>query len=217
MTLAFDSVYLEFGLRPVLTGVYMKCETGKITGLLGRNGSGKSCLMKIVFGSMKASHQSIRIGDVALPEDHLACRLIAYLPQEKLIPPFLTIGEAMKLFGISRDEVSSLFPEAHAFFDLRASQLSGGYLRIIETLMILKSKAPFCILDEPFSGLMPLHIEKLKEILLGMKASKGIILTDHLHQHVASVSDSIYLLNNGKTYPVTDPQQLVSHGYLTAL
>ena len=90
-TLEFDSLYLEFDLRKVLSSVYMKCETGNVVGLLGRNGSGKSCLMKIVFGSMRAEHKSIRIDGRYYPGNTPKKTLITYLPQDHFIPTFLTL------------------------------------------------------------------------------------------------------------------------------
>ena len=67
--LEFDSLYLEFGPKRVLSSIYMKCETGKITALLGRNGSGKSCLMKIVFGALD-SDPFLPRSAVILPVSH---------------------------------------------------------------------------------------------------------------------------------------------------
>jgi lipopolysaccharide export system ATP-binding protein len=80
--LEFDSLYLEFGHHRVLQDVYVKCETGEVVGIIGRNGSGKSCLMKIVFGSMKAYMQSVRINGEYVTGSNIRKGLINYLPQE---------------------------------------------------------------------------------------------------------------------------------------
>jgi len=213
-TLEFDSLELWFEKRPILSGIYMKCAAGEVVGILGRNGSGKSSLMKIVFGSLKASHQSIRINGESLAYDFIEKRLIGYLPQENLIPSFLSIRKAMKLFGIDEGEIIKAFPETEAALELYPQQLSAGSLRIIEALLILKSKALFCILDEPFSGLMPVNIDKLKQIIAEEKKKKGIMITDHLYRHVLSLTDRLYLLANGRTYQVKDEGDLMARGYL---
>lgn len=213
--LEFDSLELSYDTRTILSGIYMKCEVGEIIGVLGRNGSGKSSMMKIVFGSMKGSHQSIRINGESLPPNHLPKKLIGYLPQESLLPSFISIRKAFRLFGINEGEIIADFPEIKDFLQFTCKQLSGGYQRIVEAMLILKSRAPFCILDEPFSGLMPAHIERLKQIIVNEKSKKGIILTDHLYRHVLSITDRLYLLTNGKTYPVTGEDDLVMRGYLT--
>ena len=146
-TLEFDSLELSYNTRSILSGIYMKCEVGEVVGVLGRNGSGKSSMMKIVFGSLKGSHQSIRIDGEPLPPNHLSKKLIGYLPQEHLLPSFISIRKAFRLFGIEEDEIITDFPEVKAFLPFNSKQLSGGYQRIMEALLILKSKAQFCILD----------------------------------------------------------------------
>lgn len=73
----------------------------------------------------------------------------------------------------------------------------------------------FCLLDEPFSQVMPLHVEVLKEIMEKEKQSKGILLTDHLHQDVSSISTKMYVLTQGKTHLVHQPSDLVDLGYTT--
>jgi ABC-type lipopolysaccharide export system ATPase subunit len=213
-TLEFDSLYLEFDLRNVLSSVYMKCQTGNVVGLLGRNGSGKSCLMKIVFGSMQAEHKSIRIDGRYYPGNTLKETRITYLPQENFIPSFLTLKQALDLYRISPQYLIHHFPEFEKFLHLKAAELSGGYRRLAEVLMILQTPSWFSILDEPFSGLMPVHIETLRGIINIEKQEKGIIITDHLHRHVRGMADQLFVLTNGQTYKITDPDQLILLGYL---
>lgn len=213
-TLEFDSLYLEFGLQSVLCSVYMKCETGNVVGLLGRNGSGKSCLMKIVFGSMGAEHKSIRIDGKHYPGNTRKETRVTYLPQDNFIPPFLTLKQALDLYNIPPHELIHYFPEFEKLLNLKSNELSGGYRRLAEVLMILKTPSWFSILDEPFSGLMPVHIETLREIFHHEKQNKGIIITDHLYRHITAMSDQLYVLSNGQTYRITDQDQLVRLGYL---
>jgi len=215
--LEFDSIHLSFGDRSLLSNIYMLCETGRVTGLLGRNGSGKTTLMKIVFGAMAFEQKSVRINSNSLGMDYLGKNLIAYLPQRSLIPSYLSMGKAFSLLNVPQEEITVLFPEAGNMMDMRPRELSGGYLRIFEILLIVKSKAIFCLLDEPFSGLTPLYIDKIKEILQEAKNKKGIIVTDHMHRHVVEIADSLYVLANGQTYHVKDPDQLITLGYVNAL
>ena len=79
--LEVDSIQLEFGQRRILSDIYFKCETGSITGLLGRNGQGKTCLMNIVYGSMKASSKSVQFDNVSIYEAFKRSDLLNYLPQ----------------------------------------------------------------------------------------------------------------------------------------
>lgn len=210
-TLEIDGIYLEYDLAKILTSVYLKCETGKIVGLLGRNGAGKSSLLQIAFGSLNAQSRSVRINERSLPK---AFSAISYLPQHELIPSFVTIDKALKLFNMDKQVIIDVFPALKDIINLKPAQLSGGMLRIIEVMLILNTRSKFCLLDEPFSGVMPVHVETLKDYMTVKKKSKGIILTDHLYRHVLSVSDNMYMLANGKTYIVEKEEQLIARGYI---
>jgi ABC-type multidrug transport system ATPase subunit len=216
-TLELDSLYLEFGLHRVLSNVYMTCTTGQIVGLLGRNGSGKSCLMQVVFGTMTAESKSVRFNKIPLIEDYLKKQLIAYLPQSDLLPPFISFEKALALYGLDDEKIVDEFPELKECLKRESSEVSGGQRRLFEVLLVLYSKHPFCILDEPFSGLMPVHVEKLKAIFESEKSRKGIMITDHLHWHIRDIADALYVLADGKTYKIIDEEGLIELGYLNEL
>lgn len=215
--LEFNSLYLEFGLHRVLSSVYMSCSTGQVVGLLGRNGSGKSCLMKVVLGMMSAESKSVRINSTPLPDGYLKLKTISYLPQSDLLPPFITFQKALELYEIDYRILNDDFPKLESLLRRKSSEVSGGQRRLFEVLLVLFSKHPFCILDEPFSGLMPIQVEKLKETIKRLKADKGIIVTDHLHRHIREIADELYVLSNGQTYKISDEEQLIRLGYLLEL
>lgn len=210
--LEFDGVELNYGTRKVLSGIYVKCMVGEIVGILGRNGSGKSSLFKVVFGSLTAEHRSVRINGTS--SHSLRDRRIAYLPQGGLIPPYISVGKAIRLFGIDLNDVLKYFPEVEGQLSLRPDELSGGYRRIVELMLILRSPSVFCLLDEPFSGVMPVHAETIQKVLKEVSAVKGIILTDHLYRSVMTTADRLYVLANGTAYPVNTKEDLILRGYL---
>ena len=94
-----DSIQLEFGGRKILSDIFVKCETGKITGLLGRNGEGKSCLMKIIYGSLKCD-KSVRFDDISQFEAFKRPDLLLYLPQVNFIPKGLSLKRIFKDFEL---------------------------------------------------------------------------------------------------------------------
>lgn len=213
--LEFDSIELSYGERRILFGAYMKCEVGEIVGVLGRNGSGKSSLFKVVCGSVKAQHRSVRLNGVALPADFIRRRLISYLPQDNLIPNHVTIAKAIDLFGIGKSAIVRHFPELERQLTCKPEELSGGYRRVIELMLILHSPAKFCLLDEPFSGVMPVHIESICRAMAEAASTRGIILTDHLYRNVQSAAHRLYVLANGTAYPVRNENDLIARGYLS--
>lgn len=211
--LEIDSILLEFDLRKILSDVYLKCETGKITGLLGRNGNGKSCLMNIINGSLEPQSKSIRFDNkpILFPFKHP--ELILYIPQFNFTPGHLSVKRIFEDFSIDFSEFEKLFSDIIPNFKSPINKLSGGHRRIIELYIITCSKTQFVLLDEPFSHIMPLHVEKIKDLLLEEKKNKGILMTDHMFQHITSISDNLYILVDGKTYLTKDITDIEKYGY----
>ena len=216
-TLTIDSVILEYGRRRILQDIYLSCETGKIIGLLGRNGTGKTSLLKTIFGEVFPSSKSVRINEKALLGSYRSYKDIKYLPQSNFIPKSLTLKRVFEDFDLDFQSLVNDFSIFQSLYDIKIKHLSGGERRIIEIYLILVSETKFCLLDEPFSQIMPVHVDTIKKIISREKENKGIILTDHLYQHVLSLSDKIHVINNGKTNIAKDIHDLEHLGYVPKL
>ncbi len=214
-TFEADGIILEFGTKRVLQDVFIRAETGKVTGILSRNGSGKSCLMKTIFGEEKTANKSVRINGKTISEKAALSDDIKYLPQFCFIPLNLSLKRIFRDFSLDFSLFTSYFPEFEKHFHSPLKELSGGERRIVEIYSILASKAKFCMLDEPFSQVMPVHVETLKSLINKEKQNKGIMVTDHLYMQIIDVCNDIYVLLNGKTYLIKDPTDLIKLGYLT--
>jgi ABC-type multidrug transport system ATPase subunit len=214
--LEVDSVILEFGSKRVLQDVYMKSETGKITGLLGRNGAGKTCLMKVIYGELVSFNKSVRLNGNSIYNKYRNPDDIRYLPQHRFIPGFLTIKRIFEDFQLDFSDFKNEFRGFGKLYKEKIRNLSGGERRIIEIYSILASKTNFCMLDEPFSHVMPVHREAIKNLILREKRDKGIIITDHLYKNIIEICDNLYMINNGKTYLTKSLKDLVTLGYIRA-
>lgn len=214
MILEFDGIQFGYGETHLLSGIYMKCDQGKVTGLLGRNGSGKSTLLKLVFGSLRTEQISIRIDQTRINPPAFTSRQIVYLPQDNFVPTELTLKEIAKIYNVIEKDFFIDFPELEDDFTKRSGELSGGRLRLFEVLLILNCAAPFCLLDEPFTGLTPVLVERLRDYIHQRKLAKGIIISDHLYRHVINLSDTLYVLSNGKNYLIKNEVDLIRYGYL---
>lgn len=208
-----DSIQLEFGSRKILTDVYFSCETGKICGLFGRNGQGKSCLMNIIYGSLEARSKSIRIDQTPVFQAFKRSDLMLYLPQFNFIPGSVTVKRVFQDFNLSYPDFETLFPEFRSKYRSRICNLSGGQRRVVEVYAIIKSQSRFVLLDEPFTHIMPLQIEKIREIMIEEKANKGMLVTDHMYREIAGICDSIYVLKDGKLHVTKSIQDLETFGY----
>jgi ABC-type multidrug transport system ATPase subunit len=192
----------------------MHFEAGEVTGILGRNGAGKSCLMNTIYGSRNAQYSTVRYNGESMLSAYQHEERIRYLPQFSIFPKFLKLSTLLSLFGSGTEVLVSDFPEFEDRLNMSFGQLSFGQKRLFETYLFLKSTADFILLDEPFSYLMPIHVEKVKEIIRKEKEHKGIIVTDHLYQNVIDISDSLYLIYDSATRKIKDQSELREYGYI---
>ncbi len=211
--LEVDSILLELQLRKILTDIYLICETGKITGLLGRNGEGKSCLMNIIYGNLEPASKSIRFDNKTVLFPYKNSEQLLYLPQFNFIPKSLKLKRIFNDFNVDFSGFEKEFPELISKHNSTIENLSGGHIRLVELYIILKAKTQFVMLDEPFTHIMPLHIEKIKHIIAEEKLNKGILITDHSYKHIIDVSDHLYVLSNGKTHLTKDVLDIEKLGY----
>lgn len=210
--LEVDSIRLQIGNRAILSSTYLKCETGKITGLLGRNGQGKSCMMKIIYGTLQCE-KSVRFDNLALHEAFKRPDLLLYLPQFNFIPKSLSLKRVFQDFALDYQLFSERFPEFASKYKSQVGRLSGGGQRLVELYVIVKVQSRFAMLDEPFTHLSPLQIEKVKELLLEAKTNKGLLITDHIYRHVLEICDDLYVLSNGKTHLTKSFTDIETLGY----
>lgn len=212
-TLEADSILLEFGSRRILSDVYLKCETGRITGLLGRNGCGKSCLMKIIYGSLFSINRSIRLNGNCVSQLYLKPRIITYLPQFHFVPKNFTLKKIFSDFELDYTDLEQHFPEFKNKYKQYIGTLSGGYRRLVEVYIIIKSPSYFSFLDEPFSNLSPLLIESIQNLIVSEK-NKGFLITDHMYRDVVKIANDIYVLSDGATSLLKHKDDLINSGYL---
>jgi lipopolysaccharide export system ATP-binding protein len=217
LILKVDSVQLAFDERKILQDVHLECQQGQVIGLLGRNGSGKSSLLRVIFGTLQASYKYLSINDTFIHKGYHNNR-IAYLPQHGYLPDHIKIS---KLARMLVDEVFWADFTKLNIYKLHAhktpGQLSGGELRQLEMLMIIHSKADFILLDEPFTHISPIQADEFKPIIRACAKHKGIIVTDHQYYNILEVSDKVILLKDGCTKHITNNEELITYGYISGI
>jgi len=217
LTLKVDSVQLAFNDRKILQDVYLNCKQGEVLGLLGRNGSGKSSLLKIIFGTLIPSYKYVSINDVFIHYGYLNNR-ITYLSQNSYLPRGIRINNlATMLIDQQYWDIFSNLNIYKNHHHKKPEQLSGGELRQLEMLMILYSKADFILLDEPFTHVTPVQSQYFKEIIKSISKTKGVIITDHQYYNVLDISDRIILLTDGCTKQINNVDDLVTYNYLSGI
>lgn len=211
-----DSIMVELGGRKLLSDIYLQCRTGEVVGLLGRNGTGKSTLLKVLFGTQSAPDRSIRIDGHHQPAASLRGRWVTYLPQHSFLPANCSVRQIVHLTIPDAVAAKKVLAHDRVRPHLRKtiSSLSGGELRYLEVLLLLHLPAPFVLLDEPFSGIEPLYQDSVIELIEEYRHSKGFIITDHIHRGVTRVSDRLVLLENGHAIGIHHKEELETRGYV---
>lgn len=217
--LEVSEVNKAFGKRQILDNVSFGCKRGELFGLFGRNGSGKSTLLKATMGTLKVDSISLSIDRKAInPSEIIPQQKIGYLPQDTFLPKEMKVRDVIPLMFPKGEEQDKIFYSAgiSAFDSKKVGKISAGQLKYLELLLLAHLPHPFLLLDEPFSMVEPHYIEKIKELLLSLKATKGLVITDHYYLDVLELADRSMVLKNGKLFGIENEQDLAAHDYLKA-
>jgi len=194
-SLILDSIYFYYPDLKVLRGCYLAVPSGKIICLIGRNGSGKSTLFKIASGQLQADSGITSIAENRLHKKSKADRFkhLSYLSQKPFLPKSLKVKQVIDQDLNSQDEFLKNILET------KIKDLSTGERRYIEVLFALSLKRKFILLDEPFTGVSPVLIEKvIGKILQAAKRGAGILISDHYMRYIHELGDEFHLLENGQ-------------------
>ena len=213
MILKADSIELTLDHKSILSNIHLEVSTGKITGLLGRNGSGKSSLFNVLFGITKPRHKHIKLNSKLVTTNLYKTKEIVYLPQKGLIPNHLTPIQVFKLYKLDWLKFLEYFPEFSNFKNTKFKRLSGGERRLIEIYVCLKKNSEIIILDEPFNCLSPIYVEKITHLILEEKKKKGLLISDHNFRPILKISDTVYFLNKGSIKIITSNEALEDLNY----
>ena len=206
--LKVNDICKKFAEVVAVDKVSFELQKGKILGLLGKNGAGKSTIFRIILGILEADSGQVLIdGKKYNIKDS---RKIGFLPEEGSLSQELTVYEQLcfygSLKGMTNDEVLECLKKWLIKFDIveymnrKIKELSKGNRQRIQFIVSILHDPELIILDEPFSGLDPLGVEMFKEILLELKREgKAIIFSSHRMEHVELFCDDILLIDKGKT------------------
>jgi urea ABC transporter ATP-binding protein UrtE len=180
-----EKVHASYGHAPVLRGVSMELRSNEILSLLGRNGVGKTTLMRLLIGLLKPSQGQVKMdGQVLsnLPPHRIARQGISYVPQGRGIFPKLTVGENLILGTRSTGEKRPPIPEeVFVYFPIlkeRIKQLggslSGGQQQMLAIGRALCGKPKIVLLDEPSEGIQPNIVQQIGDLILEIAESTNI-------------------------------------------
>jgi lipopolysaccharide export system ATP-binding protein len=208
--------------RRVVDDVELEIGQGEVVGLLGPNGAGKTTTFYILVGLARPDSGRVLLnGDeiTDLPMYLRARSGISYLPQEPSVFRQLTSEEnllaVLETLPLTPEQQRDRLEELLVQMGLetvrqnKAYTLSGGERRRLEIARSLTLQPSFILLDEPFSGIDPLTVKDLQEIIRNLSRSGiGVLITDHNVRETLSVTDRAYILRNGKIFRKGRPAEL---------
>jgi ABC-2 type transport system ATP-binding protein len=206
MSLVVDAISKRFGDVVALDDVSFSVEPGRIFGLLGANGAGKTTSMRIVLDILRADAGQVTwqgTENTALPR-----RTWGYLPEERGLYPRMKVGEQLRffsaLYGVpdstARAGIDDWLERFRIpdYLDRRVEELSKGNQQKIQFIAAILHDPDILIMDEPFSGLDPVNVRLLKEAFLAMRdRGKTLIFSTHQMETVEELCESIAILDRG--------------------
>jgi lipopolysaccharide export system ATP-binding protein len=224
MKLATQNLVKAYSKRVVVDHVNIDVNRGEVVGLLGPNGAGKTTTFNMVVGLIRPHEGSITLGDediTMLPMYKRARKGISYLSQEPSIFRKLTVEEnlmaVLETLDLSPAEQKARSDQLLEEFGIshlskqKAYTLSGGEKRRTEIARSLVTSPDFLLLDEPFSGIDPIAVIDIQEIVSRLRDSGlGVLVTDHSVRETLEITDRAYVIADGKIQKSGTPEELLA-------
>jgi branched-chain amino acid transport system ATP-binding protein len=205
--LVVRDLHAYYGESHVLHGVGFDVGVGQTVGLTGRNGAGKSTILKCVMGMLARRLGSVRLrGEelIALPSNQVARKGIAFCPEDRGIFAGLTVYENLMLppvvaaGGMDIEAIYTLFPNLRGRQGTSGAKLSGGEQQMLAIGRILRTGAKVLLLDEPTEGLAPVIVKQIGHSIAALKAAGyTVVLVEQNYKFATSICDHLVVIENG--------------------
>ena len=212
--LTVKDVDVSIGATEILRGVSLEVPAGAMCGLIGRNGAGKTTVMRTIMGALKLQRGSIAFEDLDLGASHAHRRAhfgIGFMPEDRRLVPELTAEENIMLpVWSTKSEgaeerlrwIYGLMPEVEEFRNRGATTLSGGQQKFVAFARAIMSGTKLLLLDEPSEGIAPVFAQRMVEILGSLKAEgESVLVAESNDVHIAPLLDDIFVIERGSIVP----------------
>ena len=219
--LATENLSFSYGMVQALRDVTMTMAPGRITCVMGRNGVGKTTLMRTIMGLLRQSSGAVRLGEKdlsKLPANRRARSGLALVPQGRQIFPKLTIEENLRIGLEARpagrrvipDEVYQMFPVLKQMSKRMGGDLSGGQQQQLAIARALVGNPKVLLLDEPTEGIQPNIIQQIGQVLRQLVEQRGmtIVLVEQYLDFVREFGQYFYIMNRGRVVAEGETGQL---------
>ncbi len=207
--LAIDDLHVAYGQSEVLHGLNLSVAKNEIVALMGRNGMGKTTLMKALIGLIPTRQGAVRVADseiAHLKSYERVARGVAYVPQGRMVFSSMTVEENIET-GLGRRGKSSILEDIYALFPVlkemrkrRGGNLSGGQQQQLAIARALASEPKVLLLDEPTEGIQPSIIREMARTLRRIRDERGlsILVSEQVLSFALDVADRVAVIENGE-------------------
>jgi branched-chain amino acid transport system ATP-binding protein len=218
MMLEVKDIHTYYGDSHILQGISLRMESGHVVGILGRNGMGKTTLVRSIIGFTppRQGHVLFKERDItAWPSNRIVNLGLGLVPQGRRVFPSLTVREnlvvANKRYGArwTVERVMELFPRLRERREVRAGKLSGGEQQMLAIARSLMTNPELLLMDEPTEGLAPLLVREVGHVIENLKSQGlSILLVEQNLALALRVSDHVHILSRGRIVHSSAPQSL---------
>lgn len=207
--LRIEDIHASYGRVKALFGVSLEARPGEILCLLGRNGAGKSTVLKAIMGHVRVSEGGVWLDDEdigAIPAHEVPKRRVGYVPQGRRLFPELTVEGNIQMGMLAcrsspdvRERVLEMFPRLRERLAQAAGTLSGGEQQMLAIARALCIEPRALLLDEPIEGLQPSMVELIRQVIVQMKEEGiAVVLVEQRVDAVLSVADQVAFIEHGR-------------------
>ena len=208
-----DNLHVHYGLSHIIQGISIEAQPGEVVGIFGRNGVGKTTLMKTIAGWVGPSGGEIALDGTrldGLEPDRICRHGVGFVPEDRRIFPGLSVEENLKLGLMQRSgrsraeekaEIDLIYQRMPRLAERRrqaGTTLSGGEQQMLAMARVMVGRPRLALIDEPSEGLAPMIVADIFDIIKEMKASGAIVLLVEQNINGAlSVADRFYAIERG--------------------
>lgn len=210
--LEIKNLYKNYGEKQVLNNITLTVPRGKIIGLLGKNGTGKTTLIKLINGLLTPTEGEIVFeGEKIGPQSKLN---IAYLPERTYLDKSMTINETLKFFkefysNFDIDKAKDLLKKLDLDENQKIIKMSKGMQEKVQLVLVMSRKADLYILDEPLGGVDPATRDYILDTnLTNFNEGASIIISTHLISDIERILDEVIFIDKGEIKLISDADEL---------
>ena len=200
--LQVKNVYKSYGDKQVLKDVSFTVESGRIVGLLGKNGTGKSTLIKLINDLLTIDKGEILINGEKVGVE--SKKIVAYLPERTYLDKSMTVKKALDYFcdfyeDFDRELAIKLLGDLKLDINQKLSKMSKGMQEKVQLVLVLSRKAQLYVLDEPLGGVDPATRDYILDtILKNFNIGASVIISTHLISDIERILDDVIFIDEGK-------------------